>query len=436
MNYSIWTFGCQMNESDSQRIATILEKQNYKPVRRDEEADLIIVNACSIRQSAIDRIYGQAKYINKLKTKNSNLKTVLTGCVLDRDKEKMTKIFDQTIDISKVNKLPALLDSKIKIDKSLENYFHIKPKYESEIEVYVPIMTGCNNFCSYCVVPYTRGREISRPASEIINEITNLVKSGYKKITLLGQNVNSYKSTQNKTNNSLNTTNKDFINLLKSINSILGDFWFTFLTNHPKDMSDELIKNLSTLNKLCHYVHLPFQSGNNKILKAMNRHYTRSQYLSSVKKIRKALPDVNLSTDIIVGFPEETKKQFSDTVDIMKKACFDMAYIAGYSPRSQTAAYKLKDNIKREEKIKREKTLNQILAKTALSNNKKYIGKVIEALVKGKSKKKGILYGETKTLKNLEFPSTNSGQAKNIIGKFVKIKITKVNSWSLYGKLV
>ncbi len=420
MKYSIWTFGCQMNESDSQRIATTLEKQNYKPVRRDEEADLIIVNACSVRQSAIDRIYGQAKYFNQLKTKNSKLKIILTGCVLDRDKEKMAEIFDQIIDISKINKLPALLNSKIKIDKSLENYFHIKPKYESKIEAYVPIMTGCNNFCSYCVVPYTRGREISRPASEIINEITNLIKSGYKKITLLGQNVNSYKNKE-----------IDFLSLIKLINNISGNFWFSFLTNHPKDMSDELIMVLPDLEKFCHYVHLPFQSGNNKILKEMNRHYTCNQYLSLVQKIRKALPDVSLSTDIIVGFPEETKKQFSDTVNIMKKACFDMAYIAGYSSRSQTTAYKLKDNVKREEKIKREKTLNQILAKTALFNNKKYIGKVIEVLVKGKSKKKGILYGETKTLKNLEFKSN-----KNIIGKFVKIKITKVNSWSLYGELV
>jgi len=420
MKYSIWTFGCQMNESDSQRIATILEKQNYKPVRRDEEADLIIVNACSVRQSAIDRIYGKVKYFNQLKIKNSKLKIILTGCVLDQDKEKMAEIFDQIIDISKINKLPVLLDSKIKIDKSLENYFHIKPKYESKIEAYVPIMTGCNNFCSYCVVPYTRGREISRPASEIINEITNLVKNGYKKITLLGQNVNSYKNKE-----------IDFLNLIKLINNIPGNFWFSFLTNHPKDMSDELIMVLPNLEKFCHCVHLPLQSGNNKILKEMNRHYTCSQYLSLVQKIRKALPDVSLSTDIIVGFPGETKKQFSDTVGIIKKAKFDMAYIAGYSPRSQTTAYKLKDNVPREEKIKRQKALNQILAKTALSNNKKYIGKVIEALVKGKSKKKGMLYGETKTLKNLEFKSN-----KNIVGKFVKIKITKVASWSIYGELV
>jgi tRNA-2-methylthio-N6-dimethylallyladenosine synthase len=437
MKYYILTFGCQMNESDSEKIVAILEQINYKPVHRIEQADLIIVNACSVRQSAIDRIYGQNRYFSKLKTNKQKLITILTGCVLEKDKKKLSKQFDYIINIKDIEKISDLLNPKIRLSKNLKDYFHIKPKYSSKIEAYMPIMTGCNNFCSYCVVPYVRDQEISRPINEIINEVSCLVKNGYKKITLLGQNVNSYNSKFKVKSSKLKLKNKsiktkDFIELIEKIDNIPGKFWFNFITNHPKDMSNELINILPKLEKFCHYIHLPIQSGDNKILKKMNRHYTTSHYLSLIKKIRKVLLDAAISTDVIVGFPDETKNQFEATKKLMKEVKFDMAYISCYSPRPQTIASKLSDNITEAEKNQRKDILNQILTKTALENNKKYINKEIEILVKEKNKKKNNIFcGETKTLKSVEMASN-----KNLIGQFVKVKITKVTPWAMHGELL
>jgi len=438
MKYYIITYGCQMNKSDSERIASILEKIKYQPAQKIEEADLIIVNACSVRQSAIDRIYGQNKYFNKLKNRNAKLKIILTGCLLNKDKEEMSKIFDFIIDIKEIAKLPQLIGRKVKLDKNLlENYFHIEPKYSSKIEAYVPIMTGCNNYCAYCVVPYTRGPEISRPAQEIIKEIKNLIKNGYKKITLLGQNVNSYKSEiQNRNKAKFYKFTKvkkvDFTELIKMINALYGKFWFSFITNHPKDMSERLIKTLPHLDKFCHYLHLPVQSGSNTILKRMNRHYTITSYKKIIKRLRQLLPDLNLSTDIIVGFPGENEKQFLATKKLMEEIKFDMAYIACYSPRPQTTAFKLNDNIPYEEKQRRKKILNKILAKTALENNKKYLAKEMEVLVTNKDpKKKNVFYGETKNCKKVAISSR-----KNLIGKFIKVKIISAETWGLKGEIL
>jgi tRNA-2-methylthio-N6-dimethylallyladenosine synthase len=461
MKYYIRTFGCQMNKSDSERVASVLESINYQPACQDEEADLIIVNVCSVRQKAVDRVYGLLPKFKKLKTKNhkihpvkssplrqsfseaskagakqfNGVKILLTGCILEKDKQKFmqNQVVDLIFNIKDLKKLPSLLQTLNSKYDMINDYFQIQPKYQSSFSAFVPISTGCNNFCSYCVVPYVRGPEIFRPAEEIINEIKHLVKNDYKEIILLGQNVNSYGIIQNTTNNSRSTANnRAFVNLLKKINAIPGDFWFSFITNHPKDMSDDLIKTLPKLEKLCHYIHLPIQSGNNYILKKMNRCYAVGKYVALVKKLRKVLPDVTISTDIIVGFPEETENQFLDTKKLMEKVKFDMAYISQYSPRSQTAAYKLKDNVSREEKKQREKILTEILKETASKNNQKYIGKIIPILVKEKNKKKkNYFYGEIKQIKNVEFESS-----QNFIGQFIKVKITKANPWGLKGKLI
>lgn len=403
-----------MNYSDSERIATILEKSGYSAALNKESANLIIINACSIRQSAVNRVYGQIKNIVAQNKKLSpKIKMILTGCLLNRDKRKLEGKVDLILDIKNISFLSEYL-SKKRLSNKKGSYLNIKPKCQNHYSAYVPIMTGCNNFCSYCVVPYMRGREYSRPLKEIKNEIKPLIKQGFKEIILLGQNVNSYKN-----------SDVDFPKLLKIINGLRGDFWLNFLTSHPKDLSDELIETVAECKKFSPYLHLPIQSGDDQILKKMNRGYDTKRYKNLIKKIRTKIPHIAISTDIIVGFPTETKKQFNNTAKIMKEIKFDMAYISMYSPRNQTASYKLKDSIPLIEKKKRWRILNEILKKTALANNKKLLNKVVDVLVEKEN------YGRTNTFKQIKF----DGNGK-LIGKFVRIKITGVTPWNLKGKVV
>jgi len=311
-----------MNKSDSERIASILKKQGYLPALKEAEADLILINVCSVRQSAVNRVYAKVnKYFKKKKI-------ILTGCVLKEDKNK--------------------LKNKVSEFWHPDYYFECLPIHQSKFQAFLPIMTGCNNFCAYCVVPYTRGREKSRPAKEIIREIKSLVKKDYKEVILLGQNVNSYKD-----------KNVNFPKLLKKINNIKGNFKINFITSHPKDMSDELIETMAKCQKLIKEIHLPVQSGDNEILKKMNRHYTASHYKKLIRKIKQKIPGIKISTDIIVGFPGETKKQFQNTVKLAKEIKFEKAYIAKYSPRPGTLAFKLRNNVSPQDK----KTRWQILEK-------------------------------------------------------------------------
>lgn len=490
MNYRIVTYGCQMNRSDSERIAAILDSVGCKPAASAKEADLLLVNSCSVRQSAINRIHGIIKNL-KSQQRPGLCKTILTGCVLESDKKKFADKFDLIIDIKELTKNPEKLVEMLNSSSGKQefktfnhtDYFKINPQYRSNFSAYAPIMTGCDNFCSYCAVPYTRGREMSRPAKEIIAEVKWLVEKGYKEITLLGQNVNSYISKipnykSQITNKSQNTNLKqtsaaakamvdkqnskqiNFPELLGMINDIHGNFWIRFLTSHPKDMSEELIKTMAKCEKVCEYVHLPIQSGDDEILRKMNRRYTAAHYLELIKKIRqvydirinnchpefisgskklgkrKMLKQVQhdnflplaISTDIIVGFPGETKKQFENTAKIMEKVKFDMAYLAEYSPRSGTAAAKLTDNVPILEKKRRKKILNDILKKTALANNKKYIGKIVEVLIE--KVEDGFLFGKTRTFKNVRVKSRIK------TGQFAKIKITQANAWGLEGEIV
>jgi len=308
-----------MNKSDSERIAKILEKKGYKPAPKPEGADLVIVNICSVRQKSVD------KAINKIRTclSTSRAKIIATGCILEKDKKELLR-----------------LGVEIKKFKEIEK---IKP-----ISGLVPIMRGCDNFCTYCVVPYTRGREKYRSQKAIIEEIKCLLGKNIKEITLLGQNVNSY---------------PNFVKLLQKITALPGNFKITFITNHPKDFSDELIAEMARNDKIIKYVHLPFQAGDNTILKKMNRHYTRQQYLRLINKIKEAMPNVEITTDIIVGFPGETKKQFQKTIEVMKKVSFKQAFIAKYSPRHGTAAFNLKDSVPLLEKKRREQVLLSLIKK-------------------------------------------------------------------------
>jgi len=330
MKYFIKTFGCQMNESDSERIAGSLERKGHKQAPTIEGADLIVVNACSVRQTAIDRIFG----LNK-KFKNLKAKKILTGCVIKSDIPKFKGLFNEITDIK--NFLG-------------KNYLELKSGCPQNKSIYLPIMTGCDNFCSYCVVPYTRGREVSRPIKEVIKEFKIILKNGYTEIVLLGQNVNSYKY--------------GFAKLLKKLNPLPGEFKIKFMTNHPKDMSNKLINTIGECEKVEKEIHLPVQSGDNETLKKMNRKYTVQEYEKLVEKIRKKIPNVKITTDVIVGFPNETEKQFQNTVRLFKKIKFDMAYINKYSRREGTVAAKFKDNISWQEKKTRWEILNGLVNST------------------------------------------------------------------------
>lgn len=449
MKYYIKTFGCQMNHSDSERIAGFLESQNLSPAKEIKEADIVVFNTCGVRQMAEDRVYGQ---IHNLRFKNKDLGfkiIILTGCLANRKdiRKRLASKVDLFTDIKNFQEnTKKFLKSKFVNYKSskkecLNNYLSVKPKYISKHTAYIPIMTGCNNFCSYCVVPYARGREVSRSAAEVIKEVKSLIKNGYKEIILLGQNVNSYKSqiTNSKTQTKYKTQELNFSKLLKLINSIPGNFWISFVSNHPKDFSNELIETMTKCRKVCEYVHLPLQSGDNKILQKMNRKYTQECYLRLVEKIRKAFTKnkpkklYSITSDIIVGFPGENKKQLLESAKVMKKAKFDMVYFGQFSRRPETAAWKMKDNVSRLEKSSREKYLNEILKKTCLENNNKYVGKNFEimidqAKVKPCNQDSTLVYfGRTRTMKNVKIISKN----KNIVGKIIKAKITKANVWNL-----
>ncbi|MDD2696883.1 MAG: tRNA (adenosine(37)-N6)-dimethylallyltransferase MiaA [Candidatus Pacebacteria bacterium] len=343
--YHILTFGCQMNKADSERIAASLERKGYKTTPNLNEADLIVVNMCSIRQSAVDRIYGLAPGFEKLKIRKPKLKTILTGCITKMDRKKFAEKFDLIVD--------------------KEKYLTCPPKHSNKLMAYISISNGCNNACSYCIVPFTRGRLVCRDHREILKEVKNAVANGVKEIWLLGQNVNDYHSPRDSSIN--------FAELLKKVSDIPGNFKILFTSPHPKNFSDELIDALAECGKFGRYLNLPVQSGDNTVLRRMNRPYTVQQYKNLVKKIREKMPDINLSTDVIVGFPGETKSQFKNTVKLFKELNFDMAYISKFSPRPGTAAIKMKNDVSRREKEKRWEIINEFILKKL--KEKKEIGK-------------------------------------------------------------
>jgi tRNA-2-methylthio-N6-dimethylallyladenosine synthase len=456
-----------MNYSDAERISTLLEKYKLKAAASIDAADFVVFVTCGVRQSAEDRVYGQ---INNLRKKYPGKKIVMTGCLAHRKdvQRRLKEKVDFYFPINNFRKFENWLIGNWKLEiparkncyQQINSYLLTSPKYTNKYTAYVPVMTGCNNFCSYCVVPYARGREYSRPAEDILKEVRNLVNKGYKEIILLGQNVNSYKSkTLNTPYSILNTKKKTitFACLLQLIESIPGNFWLTFLTSHPKDMSDDLIETVARSKKICEYISLPAQSGNNEVLQCMNRKYTIEHYISLVEKIRAAydsrldlghardpisntLPPA-ISTDIIVGFPGETKKQFADTTKLLREMKYDMAYIAQYSPRAETAALKLKDNVSKSEKERREKFLTEILSKTALANNKKYIGKVIEVLIdKALPTNRQLTKVEPSSKKYLAHTRTQkkvmlSSDKKIPVGIFAKVRITKAKAFGLEGEI-
>ncbi len=432
MTYHIITIGCQMNKADSERVASFLEERGYTCQDHWLGADLVILTTCGIRQSAEDRVYG---LVNQIRKVNPRAAVVITGCLSHR-LDVQRRLRDKVDLFMPINELPNLLAllsgcrreltlSSEEVRKlSGEKYLTITPKYQSHFTAYLPIGNGCNNFCSYCVVPYARGREVYRPASDIMREARVLLRRGYKEIILIAQNVNSYHSGKT-----------DFPLLLKKLANLSGDFWLRFSSSHPKDLSMELIKVLASSDKICHHLHVAVQSGDDEILRAMNRNYTAAHFSALIKKIRKAKPGIAITTDVIVGFPGETKKQFQNSVKLFKDLQFDMAYTAQYSPRPGTASWKMEDNVTKEEKRRREQVLTEILRQSGQKANKAYLNKEIKVLAEGQNRRNKY-YGKSSSFKTILFNAPADLKPEEIIGNFVTVKIKKIQDFGLEGVMI
>ncbi|MDY3007166.1 tRNA (N6-isopentenyl adenosine(37)-C2)-methylthiotransferase MiaB [Anaerococcus porci] len=433
--YNITTFGCQMNEHDSERISYLLEDIGYKKTENRDEADLILFNTCLVRENAELKLYGQVGSLKRLKEENPEKIIVVSGCMMQTSVareviEKKHKEVDIIFGTKNINSLPDLLFRYLEsgervIDISEDNVKDDYVNYNSKnnFQAYVNIMRGCDNFCSYCIVPQSRGREESRRPSHIIEEIENLVREGYKEVTLLGQNVNSY---GNKSD-----FNVTFPELLEKCAQIDGLKRLRFTTSHPKDLSDDLIKVIKKYDNICNYFHLPMQSGSNKVLKDMNRKYTKEKYLERALKLKEEIPGISISTDIIVGYPTEDEEDFIETLDVCKKVGFDSAFTFKYSPRPNTKASKLtpiNDMIVQDRFDRLLDTLYPIFNE----KNKEYLGKTVEVLLESESKNnREVLTGRTDTFKLVHVKADNS-----LIGKFVKVKITDHTSFTISGDLI
>ena len=366
-----------MNRSDAERIASVFDRCGYEPAGNIDSADITVVTMCSVRQMATDRVFGLENKFREIKKSNPGLKSVLTGCIVEKDRERFMKIFDHVLDIKTLAQWPSVIGISGET-AGKGDYFDIFPKNKSKYSSLIPISKGCDNFCAYCVVPYTRGPLVCRRWKDILCETEKAVRDGAKEIWLLGQNVNNYHSDE-----------VDFAKLLELVNSVPGDFWIRFTSPHPKDFGNRAITAMAKCQKVTPYLNLPIQSGDDRVLKAMRRPYTVAQYSSLVKNLRAAFKKyrrrtekiIALSTDVIVGFPGETKEQFANTAKTFGRIKYDMAYIAQYSQRAGTASAATKDDVAKKDKKTREVAVNDIVKKTALARNKEFVGKTVQVLV-------------------------------------------------------
>ncbi|HPW95946.1 MAG TPA: tRNA (N6-isopentenyl adenosine(37)-C2)-methylthiotransferase MiaB, partial [Paludibacteraceae bacterium] len=431
----IETYGCQMNVADSEVVNAIMQGEGYTLTDDIQKADAIFVNTCSIRDNAEQRVFGRLSYFQSLKKKNRNVLIGVIGCMAERLQDELVKNYgvDFVAGPDAYLDLPNLVGAAEKGEKvvnvelsTTETYKDIIPaRIGKSISGFVSIMRGCNNFCSYCIVPYTRGRERSRDVTSILNEVRDLQMRGYKEVTLLGQNVNSYSFEQD-------GVVIDFPKLLEKVAVAVPDMRVRFTTSHPKDMSDRTLETIAKYDNLCKFVHLPVQSGSNAILKAMNRKYTREWYLERIAAIRRILPEAGISTDVFCGFHGETEDDHQQTLSLMREVGFDSAFMFKYSERPGTYAAKhLPDNISEEEKVRRLNEIINLQIELSHASNKKDIGKTFEVLVEGFSKRSRTDFcGRTSQNKMVVFPK--SGKK---IGDFVRVKITDVTPATLLGEV-
>ena len=420
-----------MNFSDSERIGRVLEQMGLLKAENELSCDIFIVNACSVRQTGIDRIYGKFKAWKK---KKPHL-TILTGCVVLDDKKTFGKYFDYILDINDLAKFPQIILNHFpeffakgkNLDFCQNSYFEAAPLSEKKYSCLVPIMTGCNNFCSYCVVPYTRGREKSRSVAEVLKEVKDFVAQGAKEIILLGQNVNSY-NPADKENFSKENPYKDFFPaLLWEVNQIPKINRIFFTSSHPKDVSDELIDAL-TLPKMVNYFHLPMQSGDDNILAKMNRKYSVFDYKKIIEKVKKKKPQICLGTDLVIGFPGETAEEFENSAKLIFEIGYDIIYHSMYSQRAGTKAAELKDDVSKEEKKRRWQVIDEIVKQHNLKKNKIFEGKFLEVLFF--KFERGFYFGYSREMKTVRVKSD-----ENLIGQIKNVKINKGMEWALEGEV-
>lgn len=436
--YYTITYGCQMNESDTERINGQLEELGYRPAEEMEDADIVIMNTCSVRQNAEEKVYGKIGEIKKLKDKNPDMLLGIAGCMAQENKGKLIErmpIIDFVIGPYHIHDLKDIVSKEnargshvVKTERnphSVEDYSELKSVRKSKIFAWVPIMQGCNKFCTYCIVPYVRGREISRTIDDISNEIQTLADEGYKEVTLLGQNVNSY---------GLDFRNgTDFGDLIRAIDKIDDIERVRYMTSHPRDMTFEMIDAMAESSKVVRHMHLPVQHGSNEMLKKMNRGYTIEHFKELLSYVRSKMPDIVVTTDLITGFPGETEEMHQETLALLKEVRFDSAYTFIYSPRTGTPAARMKDQIDSDTKHRRLQELMDVENEISLELNKEMEGKTYSIIVEGPSKQDPMnWYGRTSGNKMILFPYKEGIS----VGDTVDVKVDTAQTWVLKGELI
>ena len=432
---TVITYGCQQNENDSERIKGMLAEMGYGFTEDKAESDLILFNTCAVRENAEKKLFGNVGALKHYKQRKPSLKIIVCGCVVgqphaERELKQKYPFVDLVFDTKSVYRFPLLLQRVLFSD---ERVFEtgmadtvaegIPVLHAKQSSAFVSVMYGCNNFCSYCIVPYVRGRERSRKPEYVVEEVRKLVENGCRDITLLGQNVNSYGK---------DLGDIDFTGLLEKLEVIEGDFLLRFMTSHPKDMSDRLIAHIAKSRHMPHHIHLPFQSGNDRILKAMNRGYTKADYLALIERIRTAMPDATLTSDIIVGFPTETYEEFLDTIDVVKKARFDTLFTFLYSKRIGTPAAVMEGQIPDDEKHRRFDELIAVQNEISKQINLSYVGHTVKVLADGTSKTdSSVMSGRIDANKVVDFTAPC-----DVKGKLCIVRITEAKTWSLFGEFV
>ena len=430
------TYGCQQNENDTERIRGMLEEAGFGFTDDENQADLVIYNTCAVRENAEQRVLGRLGLLKPIKTVRKDMIIGVCGCMVQQEHiaEKIKNVHnhvDLVFGTHALYRMPKLLYEAMHSRKAVIDIEDsdgsiaedIPTKRASKHQAWVSVMFGCNNFCSYCIVPYVRGRERSRKSEDIIAEVKSLVADGCTEISLLGQNVNSYGKDLDE--------DIDFADLLRMVNEIDGVKRIRFMTSHPKDLSDRLIEAMRDCDKVCHQLHLPFQAGNDRVLKQMNRKYTKAEYLDKIRRVKEMIPDIFLSSDVIVGFPTETTEEFEDTIEVLKEVEFDRIFSFIYSQREGTPAAKLDFVLSDEEIHNNFNRLLDVQNEISKRKNEEYVGRVEEVLVEGRSAKgDSILEGRCESSKIVNFKGDES-----LIGTYVKVKVTEAMTWSLNGEL-
>jgi tRNA-2-methylthio-N6-dimethylallyladenosine synthase len=425
-HFFIWTIGCQMNEADSAKVAAMLQEVGYQPTQHEEDADIVVLNSCVVRQAAEDKVAGKLNSLIRLKREKPDVSLVLTGCMVTKQQEKLREEFphvDLFFDPSDFDKMQQVVPELADLDDDLAQlpHYYLPEAGDTRVTAYVPIIYGCNFLCSYCIVPYRRGKERSRPLDEIVREVERLVGQGVREVTLLGQTVNAYGHDL--------PEKPGLADLLRTVDAIPGLDRLRFLTSHPKYMSDEIIDAMADLPTVCEHMNLPVQAGDNEVLRRMRRTYTADLWQDRIAYTRQRMPGVTVATDIIVGFPGETEEQFQHTLDVLEAARCDKVHVAMYSPRPGTLSARWEDDIPHDEKHRRHQAVEQLQERVCTELNAKHLGETVEVLVDKQAK--GRWTGRTRGMTLVHFADD-----RDLMGKLVNVKITDSSPWYLMGEAI